>query len=137
MRDSHVCAVEVGTPTVMMGFKREESQIELHALFWSIWRERGYRLPQEASTGLCYHFQLASREHRYQVKYGRNELYLAACFDLVRGIEVAPEAVAADNGWACVRTFPELRTKADVLQAARTLNPFRLKGARQRRPRVV
>ena len=121
----------------MMGFKREESQIELHMLFWSIWRERGYRLPQEASTGLCYHFQLASREHRYQVKYGRNELYLVACFDLVRGVEVAPEAVAADNGWACVRTFPELRTKADVLQAARTLNPFRLKGARQRRPRVV
>jgi len=29
----------------MIGFKHEESQIELHKLFWRIWEENCYQLP--------------------------------------------------------------------------------------------
>lgn len=41
-----------------------------------------------------YHFQLASREHRYLVKYPRNQLFLVACFDTATGCELAPESIA-------------------------------------------
>lgn len=89
-----------------MGFKREESQVGLHKLFWDIWNECGYSLPERTDLYLCifpltvfvsyrdhsscYHFQLATREHRYMVNYRSNRVFLVSCFDLVNGCELDP-----------------------------------------------
>jgi hypothetical protein len=89
-------------------------------LFWEVWNELGYKLPDPA-LNMCYMFELMTAENRIVVAYDFNRLVLhgARCI-LLPYNEVAPEQVAKDNGWECVKTFP-FNDLANVLKVADTL----------------
>lgn len=88
-------------------------------LFWRVWNELGYKLPNDTSK--CYMFELMTAYNKVVVNHGKNRIVLHGARDLNTLEELFPFSVAKENGWECVRVF-DYRNIDDVVNAASGLS---------------
>jgi RNA ligase len=94
-------------------------------LFWRVWRELGYVLPQE--THYCFIFELMTPYNRVVVRHHENQLVLHGVRNLETLAEEVPELWTQKYGWQCVCSY-ELQTWQDILNAVQLLDPMDSEG---------
>jgi len=94
-------------------------------VFWDIWKKSGYSLPDDHNK--CYMFEMLSSKNPIVVRPKKDALILHGCRDLTSLQELDPEPIAQRYQWKCVRKYP-LQSLAQVIEAARNLNPFVTEG---------
>jgi tRNA splicing ligase len=94
-------------------------------LFWQIWQELDYQLPQE--TEYCFSFELLSKYNRIVVKYDNNDLVLHGVRNIKTRQEENPKKWAKKYGFHLVKTFP-LYNWQDIIQTIEKLDPFESEG---------
>jgi hypothetical protein len=94
-------------------------------LFWRIWKELGYKLPDDNSC--CYMFELMSPYNRVVVRHKSERIVLHGARSVVTMLEMDPEPVAVRHGWECVRSFP-LNSFDAIVAACVEINPVEGEG---------
>lgn len=90
-------------------------------MFWKVWRELGYLAPKD--TRKCYGFEMMTQYNRIVCVYNKSNLVLHSVRDLDTLEECAPEEIAKENGWQCVKSYP-MSSLEDVIEMAKKLNPI-------------
>ena len=96
-------------------------------LFWQVWQELGYQLPDEADQDYCFCFELMTPYNRVVVRHQANQLVLHGVRNCVTHQEADPKFWAERYGWSCVNTV-DLNNWDAILAAAQTLDPQAAEG---------
>lgn len=99
--------------------------ITFRELFWNLWNQLGYRLPN--NTDLTYCFELMTPQNRVIVPVNQSRIVLHGVRCKQTGMEFDPESIANDMGWEVVESFP-LYTIDDIVAAAANINPMEQEG---------
>jgi RNA ligase len=94
-------------------------------LFWSVWTERGYQLPE--ATDCCFMFELMTKYNRVVVVQPTNQLVLHGVRHLQTLTELDPQPWSEQYGWQLVARHP-LTSWPAVIAAAQLLDPMNLEG---------
>lgn len=94
-------------------------------LFWKVWHELGYRLPDD--TNVCYMFELLTPYNRVVVVHKDNRIVLHGARGLSDFRELNPVEIAKQNNWESVKTY-SFDTWGEVLEASKELDPFKNEG---------
>jgi RNA ligase len=105
--------------------KVEQFGITFADLFWRVWRELGYRLPE--NPDYCFIFELMTPYNRVVVRHTQNKLVLHGVRNLKTLKEEALQDWAESLGWQVVASYP-LQTWDDIYNAAQTLDPMDSEG---------
>jgi hypothetical protein len=103
----------------------EGEKVTFRDLFWKVWNEQGYKLPEE--TNKTFMFELASSFNPIVVQYEQEHLELHGVRDLVTFEEELPDDYALRYNWKRVRAF-ECNSKEQVIEMAKKLNPVEQEG---------
>jgi hypothetical protein len=95
-------------------------------LFWRVWREKGYTLP-DLGAGTCFMFELMTPFNRVIVRHDAHRLVLIGARRLGDFHEIPLDDAASGTNWEVVRSFP-LGCLADCLAAAESLKPVEAEG---------
>ena len=99
--------------------------ISFNDLFWNTWKTLGYRLPER--TDICLAFELMSPFNQLVVRQNKSRIVLHGVRCLSDFAELAPEPIAAQYGWECVKSWP-LTTIEEVVKVANELDPLQAEG---------
>ena len=106
----------------------KKQQTSFADLFWSTFRQLGYRLPT-CDGRFCYLFELMTRHNQVVVKHEKPRIVLHGIREV--GVfpypEHLPEPFAAEYGWEVARTFP-LSQLSEVLAACEPLEGTEAEG---------
>lgn len=94
-------------------------------LFWKVWQELGYLLPQE--TDYCFIFELMTPYNRIVVKQSGNQIILHGVRHRKTLLEDDPRIWAKRYGWQLVASYP-LTTFKEVITAVEALDPMASEG---------
>ncbi len=94
-------------------------------LFWKVWNEQGYQLPQE--TDCCFMFELMTRYNRIVVRQKENQIVLHGVRNTQTLLESDPDFWAKKYGWQVVPSYL-LTNLSEILQAAEYLDPLDSEG---------
>jgi hypothetical protein len=94
-------------------------------LFWQVWNELKYNLPQE--TRQCFIFELMTPYNRIVVQQRKNHLVLHGVRNLDTLIESEPNLWANKYGWELVKSYA-LTSWTEVIKAAEKLEPMDSEG---------
>ena len=94
-------------------------------LFWKVWNELGYHLPQEREY--CFIFELMTPYNRIVVQPKNNQIVLHGARNLDTLIESEPGFWANKYGWELVKSYP-LTNWTEVIKAAEMLDPMDSEG---------
>jgi len=94
-------------------------------LFWQVWQEMGYQLPQE--TNYCFSFELMTPYNRIVVRQESKKIVLHGVRNILTLKEEKPEAWASKYGWEVVQCFP-LSNWSEIMEAAAKLEPMYAEG---------
>lgn len=95
-------------------------------LFWNVWDELKYRLPQE--TDYCFSFELLTPYNRIVVQQNKNNLVLHGVRNIKTLQEEKPQIWAEKYGFNLVKTFPLYNNWRDIIKAAEKLAPTEAEG---------
>lgn len=93
-------------------------------LFWRVWKEKGYEVPDECYQHLTFMFELMTPYNRVVVRHPQNELKLIGVRDRGYGDEFFP---GEGYGYDCVEYFP-LTSMEEVLSTFKTMDPLNQEG---------
>lgn len=96
-------------------------------LFWRVWNELGYKLPDQEDQNKTFIFELMTPYNRIVVPHKENKLVLHGVRNIESGMEIIPEEYCVKYNWHCVQTFP-LNTKEEVLKAVCELDGMQCEG---------
>ena len=100
-------------------------QYNFSQLFWKVWQESGYQLPQE--TEYCFMFELMTPYNRIVVRQNSNSLVLHG----VRNIQTLAEEQVNNWGrkydWQLVNSY-SLQTIEEIIEASNILDPMDSEG---------
>jgi len=96
-------------------------------LFWRIFNEKGYKIPDETDKNMCFMFELATPKNKVIVNYTEDYLYLHGCRNLTNLYEDDPTPFALKYNWLCSPSF-EFKSIEEVLEASKKLNPAYAEG---------
>jgi len=102
-------------------------KISMSDQFWAIWKEAGYTLPRENHSNICFTFQIIITTFRRVVKYDKDDIILIAVRDMTNFRELDPY-LFKDYGWNIVTLIPELKSRSDIEEEIKRINPFKLIG---------
>ncbi|HLO48593.1 MAG TPA: T4 RnlA family RNA ligase [Kamptonema sp.] len=94
-------------------------------LFWKVWHELGYKLPQE--TKECFIFELMTPYNRIVVQQKDNQISLHGVRNIDTLIESDPSIWTSKYGWQLVQSYP-LTSWTEVIKAAEQLDPMDSEG---------
>lgn len=94
-------------------------------LFWRVWEELGYQLPQE--TNYCFMFELLTAYNRIVVKPKKNQIILHGVRNVQTLEESDPSHWTSKYGWELVPFYP-LTSWKEVIKAAEYLDPLESEG---------
>jgi len=94
-------------------------------LFWKVWNELGYHLPQ--ATEYCFIFELMTPYNRIVVQPKNNQIVLHGVRNIDTLIESEPDFWANKYGWELVKSYP-LTNWTEVIKAAEMLDPMDSEG---------
>ncbi len=101
-------------------------------LFWQVWNELGYclpnaALPEVAAQDYCFCFELMTPYNRVVVRHQENQLVLHGVRNRITHQEADPNLWADRYGWSGVNTV-KLNNWNDILATAQTLDPQAAEG---------
>lgn len=94
-------------------------------LFWRVWQELNYTLPQEIDY--CFSFELLTPYNRIVVKQNENNLVLHGVRNIKNLQEENPQVWAEKYGFNLVKSFP-LSSLPDILKSAEKLEALDAEG---------
>ncbi|CBN54848.1 MULTISPECIES: T4 RnlA family RNA ligase [Kamptonema] len=94
-------------------------------LFWKVWNELGYQLPQE--TEQCFIFELMTPYNRIVVQQKDNQIILHGVRNIQTLLESDPSIWTEKYGWELVASYP-LTSWTEVIKAAEHLDPMNSEG---------
>ena len=92
-------------------------------LFWKVWNELGYKLPDECDNNKCYAFELLTPYNRIVVQHKSNKLILHGARDLLNLKELNPVIEAHYNKWECIRSYP-ITSLDEAVEKANKFDPL-------------
>ena len=90
-------------------------------LFWQVWQEKGYQLPEE--TEYCFMFELMSPYNRIVVRQNSNNLVLHGVRNLKTLKEENSQVWGDKYNWHLVNSYP-LQTLEEIIAACHALDPM-------------
>lgn len=94
-------------------------------LFWRVWQELGYQLPQERDR--CFMFELMTPYNRIVVKQRDHQIVLHGTRNIKSLLEDEPHLWADRYGWQLAPSYP-LTSWKEVIAAAECLDPMASEG---------
>lgn len=94
-------------------------------LFWKVWEELGYQLPQD--IGQCFMFELMTPYNRIVVPQKDKNLVLHGARNINTLQEIDPHIFSNKYGWNIVKSYP-LSNWEEVINASRNLDPMDSEG---------
>ncbi|MDF0553984.1 T4 RnlA family RNA ligase [Kamptonema sp. UHCC 0994] len=94
-------------------------------LFWKVWNELGYQLPQE--TEQCFIFELMTPYNRIVVQQKDNQIILHGVRNIQTLLESDPSIWTEKYRWQLVTSYP-LTSWTEVIKAAEKLDPMNSEG---------
>jgi len=101
-------------------------QISFADLFWQVWNELEYELPDDKYNDYCFMFELLTPQNRVVVPQFKNRIVLHGLRNIQTLMEFSPQSVK-HLGWEVVRTF-NFNSFDDVLQTSQELDPLETEG---------
>jgi site-specific DNA-cytosine methylase len=95
-------------------------------LFWRVFNDLGYRLPNQNSEHVCYMFELMTKYNRVVVPHDKERLVLIGVRDKW-GHEYHPDSIAKQYGYECVKEF-SLQTVEQVRESFTVIDPLHQEG---------
>lgn len=94
-------------------------------LFWNVWQELDYQLPQE--TDYCFSFELLTRYNRIVVQQNSNNLILHGVRNIKTLKEEKPKVWAKKYNYNLVKTF-SFQNWQEIIETAEKLEPWEAEG---------
>jgi hypothetical protein len=95
-------------------------------LFWKVWKELGYKLPDEEHKDICFMFELCTPYNKIVVQHTQNRIVFHGCRDLIKNYEEVPvpdqAVVLYGYNWEIVKSYP-LGSIEDVLKTMDSIPP--------------
>ena len=101
------------------------SNFSFQELFWKVWQELNYQLPQEIEH--CFMFELMTPYNRIVVRQEHYKLVLHGVRNIKTLQEQNPLNWAEKTGWEVVKTYP-LENLAAIIEASNNLDPMESEG---------
>jgi len=101
---------------------------QLEELFWNIWKELNYKLPDDVTKS--YSFELILMAHRFTVNHKSNQIILSSVRDMMTFNEVDLNPFATKHGWMSLERIINLDNAPieKILQFVEQCNPFKCRG---------
>lgn len=96
------------------------TNISFKDLFWKVWNELGYQLPQHKFA--CFMFELCTPYNKIVVQHTKNRIVFHGCRDVIGNyVEMSPSAFSS-FGWEMIKSYP-LGSIEDVLKTLESIPP--------------
>ncbi len=101
--------------------------ISFKELFWKVWAELGYKLPDENHKDVCFMFELCTPYNKIVVQHTKNRIVFHGCRELDNAnyseTPVADEATSLYGyNWEIIKSYP-LGSIEDVLKTLENIPP--------------
>jgi hypothetical protein len=99
-------------------------------LFWRVWKELEYRLPDESWKNYCFSFELCTPYNKIVVQHNKNRIVLHGTRNRIILKESNVDQYTIDESgwnWEIVKSYP-LNTLESVIESAKQLNPINNEG---------
>jgi hypothetical protein len=113
-----MCATS-GTPDGMC--QVGDYGISFKDLFWKVWNQLGYKLPEDASR--CYWFELCTLQNTVVVRYTESKLFYLGCRSLItmNEIELYPSELSLLN-WTPAPRYHDMKGLDELLEVCKNSN---------------
>lgn len=108
-------------------------KITFNDLFWKVWKELDYTLPNNPGRyqqNVCYLFELMTPYNRIVVPHKTNKIVLHGARNLENFSEIYPFVVGEQYGWQYVKSLPldEFKEENDITKLAADIDPMQSEG---------
>ena len=112
--------------SAMMCFKNPEKKTIMEKLFWGIFEEKKYKLPENIE--FCYIFEVITRNHVIVIEYEEDNLILLGARNMKTLKEEKAEVIGEINGWNYVKAIRKADNLEEVITEAKGLDSTKKEG---------
>ena len=122
----HISSSSIPNGSSMMCFKDPVNKTTMEQLFWSIFKDKAYKMPE--NTEFCYIFEVICKNHVIVIEYAENDLILIGVRNVKTLKEEVVDMIGEKYGWNYIKPLKIAKNLNEVINDANALDAEKKEG---------